>query len=492
MKKRNLLTLLLIAALISASCGSAGGSADTTASSADTTAAVTEAPKEISGVPDGIDLGGETYTMFNAPQYKAFNHLNHVEEETGDTIDDAVYRRNLNVQEKLNFKLAFIDDDAETDHTFIRTQVLAGDNTFDFAIGTQWQIVQLVTEGLFVDLMDAPYIDITKPWWAENYIETINMGNQLRFFLSGDISLEFLRDLGAGFYNKTVYANYHGDGDGLFDIILDGKWTFDKMGELIKGAYRDLNGDNVRDKDDAYGFRQIRNIFSEHAFYAAGAHTCTIGKDGYPELDPVSEKTIAIAEKIHSLYYNNEGSFLYAECTTTETEQIMPEKFAADQTMFYWGLLYYSDYLREMKSDYGVIPYPKYEESDEYRSMVHDGAPIVCIPVTASDRLDGTCAIIEELAYQSRELCTPAYFDVVLKGKYARDGGESAEILDMIRASAFTEVGMVYNYAMNESGLMIRKMILDDQPNITTVYAPLESAAKEKLADLIEAYGAME
>jgi hypothetical protein len=35
-------------------------------------------------------------------------------------------------------------------------------------------------------------------------------------------------------------------------------------------------------------------------------------------------------------------------------------------------------------------------------------------------------------------------------------------------------------------------MILDDQPNITTVYAPLESAAKEKLADLIEAYGAME
>ena len=68
MKKRNLLTLLLIAALISASCGSAGGSADTSAASADTSAAVTEAPKETSGVPDDIDLGGETYTMLNSPQ----------------------------------------------------------------------------------------------------------------------------------------------------------------------------------------------------------------------------------------------------------------------------------------------------------------------------------------------------------------------------------------------------------------------------------------
>ncbi|HIX92682.1 MAG TPA: hypothetical protein H9681_07380 [Firmicutes bacterium] len=456
------------------------------------------APEEIeltSGVPDDVDLGGATVTVLNAPQYENFLTLMNAPEETGDTMNDAAYKRNIAVMDKLNVDLQILDYDYDkgAKDVYLRQLVLAGDRVFDFIVGTQHELVKVVPDGIYRDIMDLPYVDIDKPWWAAEYIQRANFGEDKRFFIAGDISVEFIRDIDCICFNKTVYENYHGSRDELYDIVLEGKWTLDKLLEVTKDTYVDLNKNNTPDEEDAYGYGLIPPTIPDHLYYPAGAHTI-IYENGEPTLDVVNERNVTITEKIYEIYYNGNG-ILYKNNDLVNQEVTIPTKFAADDFMFMFGLFYFSDFLREMKSDYGIIPHPKYDETqEEYKSLVHDGAPLVCIPVTTPDEdIDKVAAVIEEMAFQGYSIVTPEYYNVVLKQKYARDSSDKAmQILDMIRDSAFTDTGYVYNYAIDNVALLIRDLMNSGQTNLATAYAAKEASATTKLASLIEAYNELE
>ena len=484
-------TIFLCAAMLActASCGGDAPSVGDTAA-AETTPAETKAEVLASGVPDTLDLDGETITIYNAPNNDGLAWLADISEETGDTVEDAIYRRNLAVQEKLNCSLEFIHGKLSDQPNHLRSTILAGDDVYDFCIGTQWKFLPLTTEGVFANLMDAPYIDIDEPWWATEYINTINFGKNSRYYLAGDIHLSYLRFLGCIFYNKTVMNSFHGNPNLPYELVSDGKWTIDKFTELSKGVYSDLNGNGQSDEADRFGYAVMQSISGEHMYYNMGAQTIVMDEKGTPTLEPVTERSVKIAEKMYQLYHESpESMFLKPVLSDIETK--MTQKLAADELMFAPGILYLSDFLRDMKSDYGIIPYPKYDEADEYRTLVHDSFSVTFVPIT-SDR-DKAAAVIEEMGFQGYMETSPAYFNVALKGKYMRDGeGDAIEIIDMIRANAYTDIGYAYNYAIDNAGLLIRNLMGSKQSNLTTAWAAVETSAKTKLTALIEAYNAIE
>ena len=70
------------------------------------------------------------------------------------------------------------------------------------------------------------------------------------------------------------------------------------------------------------------------------------------------------------MYYNNIGFTIAAS-----------DKFETDITGFVSGYYLFcpvwfrhADQLRDMETDYGIINFPKYEESDEYSTLVHNGS----------------------------------------------------------------------------------------------------------------------
>ena len=250
LKTSKIVSLILLASMLSglAACGDSTDNKDNI-----TTSPVSDdvtAPEEIeltSGVPDDVDLGGATVTVLNAPQYENFLTLMNAPEETGDTMNDAAYKRNIAVMDKLNVDLQILDYDYDkgAKDVYLRQLVLAGDRVFDFIVGTQHELVKVVPDGIYRDIMDLPYVDIDKPWWAAEYIQRANFGEDKRFFIAGDISVEFIRDIDCIYFNKTVYENYHGSRDELYDIVLEGKWTLDKLLEVTKDTYVDLNKNNT-------------------------------------------------------------------------------------------------------------------------------------------------------------------------------------------------------------------------------------------------------
>ena len=93
-----ILCLTLINGLVF-SCGSENPPVETDISNEDISNSLTEEVISKSGVPDDYDLGGEIITIYNAPYDDGDAWLASVEEETGDTVEDAIYQRNLEVAE---------------------------------------------------------------------------------------------------------------------------------------------------------------------------------------------------------------------------------------------------------------------------------------------------------------------------------------------------------------------------------------------------------
>ena len=90
--------------------------------------------------------------------------------------------------------------------------------------------------------------------------------------------------------------------------------------------------------------------------------------------------------------------------------------------------------LSEVEFDFGILPYPKWNENSEYQNRSSNMTAMTYIPVTNAN-LEMTGAVLEEMAFLGAKNLTPTYFDIVLTVKNTRDV-QSEEMLPIIKNNA--------------------------------------------------------
>ena len=115
--------------------------------------------------------------------------------------------------------------------------------------------------------------------------------------------------------------------------------------------------------------------------------------------------------------------------------------FKNDRVLFANSTLRYMESLRDMNTDFGIIPYPKQDEEQEnyYVRLGYWNAPLV--PVT-NQETEMTGVLLEALNAEYSRVVRPKFFDTALKGKIARNE-ESVRMLDLILDSRTIDVGDV-------------------------------------------------
>lgn len=491
MTKRTL--ALFLALLMAGSAVSCGGTetpsgTDTTDGGGDTTVADTE---EHSGVPADVDFKGETVTILNG-SYTGFKEqqwaYQDVQESTGDIMNDAIYDRNLAVMENVGVKLEFDNMDIYKDYANVRTSIMAGDDVWDFIIGMQYRVTQLTPEGLFADIIDAPYIDIENPWWSTQFIENLNIGEKHRYLLCGDYSIGHLNQASAMFFNKKLYTDYYQNPDELYELVLDGKWTLDKHAELVSGVSKDLNGDTKIDcQNDIFGFGWMHGAFTiQHSVFCAGA-SFTAYEDGEYSLIGTSDTNVAIVEKLLNMATSNDGYALIQKPAEDKRDIgfYYADLFKENRILFVPDLLSFADILRDMESDYGVLPYPTLEEGGDYRALIHNQSMTMAVPVTNND-IDMACAVMEEMAFLGYRDMMPIYYETVLKDKYMRDNQDNAmKVIDIIHDNLYTELAFSFESYVPYWGTATREIPAGTN-NFASTLAANKASADAKLATLIE------
>lgn len=495
-KSLTLFMALCLAAVYTASCGAAS---ETVVTDSDTTvgtetAADTADPNDRSSVSDDLperDFEGRDFIILTE-DYQVQDI--YTESANGEVVNDAVYERNRTVSERFNVNIGQINYDFNETPKYAQRTVLAGDDAYQLGVNHVVAISGVVTEGIFMNWYDLPYIDFSQPWWADSTVEDLTYGDDKAFLAVGDLALSALYKTYCYFYDKEAAEKY-GIGN-LYEIVDNGEWTLDKVTELTKDIYEDLNGNSERDEDDYYGMTQDVRSGLDAYLWALGGSIMERDANGIPTLSIKSEHMTDIYDKLYSFLYESEGV-----CTERNFEGYTAqeqghysarESFAAGMTLFANGYLDMAvTHFRFNDSDYGILPYPKFDQNqEEYLTMAGGSHAVLSVPMTVTDT-EFVGIITEALNTESYKQVVPAYYEVALKVKYARDD-DSVRMLDLIMDSRVFDFGYVYDNWKGMSFYPERLLGEQKSRDFESYYAANSAAAIEHYNDVLEFYAGLE
>lgn len=264
MKKRILCLLLVLLQAGMVACGNAEGGSDSgeTKSADMQTETAVESETEEADPFAGFNYDGKDFRIYTSTNIAAVSlgNSNYMiegpEELTGDAAPDAAYERNLAVEDLLNIHFTYehLDNRYDQVNATIKKYITAGEDAYDLIINDMYGISPLTLEGMFYNILDGKYFDFSKPWWYDDFMSDVAINSNYQYMLGGDYFIDILRCSHCLFYNKSLYEKMTGDGEGLYDVVLAGDWTFDAFNTLVEQSYVDLNGDGKKDTGDQFGY----------------------------------------------------------------------------------------------------------------------------------------------------------------------------------------------------------------------------------------------
>ena len=390
------------------------------------------------GIPD-YDFDGESIDFLaNESLYANARNWYEEDEAVAGTIAQAVFERNARVGAAFNVKFTeSYEKDVTTTTTVADQMVAANDDSYDIiCIPARYMLDLAAKNYLWSYNMDLYNIDLNGDAWIQWVNDIIKINGEM-FFAFSDAMLSLYDFTHMMLFNTKVLERYQLSSP--YDYVDDGTWTYDNMYMMAKKASQDLNGDGQYTQDDMYGYVCPPYSVLANFWVSAGATTVKkLPNQGYfvfdlrgdTHFDSVYRRVFEMFSKTNVMRYpTNDVNRYYDEDVTFQTNHAL----FADHTF------YSISQLREMESDFGIVPYPKWDEDQEqYYSRVEAGTKTWGVLYTQDPEITGT--VIEALSRDSHEHLIHTYYDVTLQLKLTRDD-KSIEMLDLIRSTMTYDPG---------------------------------------------------
>lgn len=440
MKKRlqvSLLCIALLAAHLLSSCGQAQtetapdtaptiDASETESTRTDTTSDALAKVEENYDWRAGIaqkDYDGYAYTILNGCTAEWYSYtLIAPEDTTGEPVKDAFVERNNRVGEYLNVKI--VENNVKDSAALLKKEVQAGTGDFDIALVTLDNSYAIAMENSLIDLNTLSSVDFTQSWWDQNAISDLSINGKM-YFTTGDFDTTRFDGIRSLFFNKALIEQNHLDNP--YALVDSGKWTMDKFTEMCLAVISDLDGDGEMTDADRYGYVGYGELIADILLY--GMNERYIGKD--PETGRVTDLSgderfvNAYSKIIHLTVTQKDAVFDVRSSKRTkylkgQGDRAQEPMFTENKALFYSECMAWSRVLREMEADFGVVPPPKYDEAQERHYSIIVNPFMQMIPVTSQDP-ERTIHIMDALNAASHDTVVPAYVNVTLTGKVARD-----------------------------------------------------------------------
>ena len=484
MNKKRIGTSMLLCALLLgtlASCGGDGGAAVQTEGN-NTPVGSETAPAETQmsygdALPDELDFGGKDFriaTYFGGNLTNGDGWFNYFEiaETNGDSLNDAAYLRNAEVEERLNVKIKCLEI-ADWGQVLgaVQKSVTAGDDAYDIAVeGSHASYVNLISSNMLYDTGDLKYMDLSQPYYTKSSYETYEIDGH-RYLFSG----AYTYPLFSGVYwlfNKDMWAEY--DLPDAYQTVRDGKWTFDTALAYIKGTYRDVNGDSKADIGDKYGFSTGPAMLN-YMYLGMGMKGVILGENGFI-YDYEDERAADVVTKI--IDWRNAADAYY------DSSKQWDNFFGGNSLMLLYGSSLSK--LRDLEFDFGFLPMPKYDEAQkEYASYMCGG--LVCIPTTISDP-DCVGATVEALFSGSARYLEPAYLDKFVENKVLRDEGSVEMYRLLLETASYDFTRYISPNASVQNFGLIGTLVTKKSTDIASAWAKIETKVKDKFDEFYDEF----
>ena len=486
MKKARFLAAFLAAlTLLPTLAACSTGSDDEHASTNSATTEAVEGETEIKdNLPDSLNYGGDEVTILSRNYGSDIVDEIFAESLMSDPVNDAVYERNKEVEERLGIKINSIRESTEEPINKIITAIKGGSDDYDIMVELSWKVMPQSIDGYFADLRKTSYLDFDQPWWTQGFNDAASFKGA-QFAITGTMVMSTYRRTYTTVFNKQLFTD--ANQKYLYEYVDNGTWTLDTQASLVPLFHRD-NGNSTQDEQgDIYGLISDCYISVDPYQTTAELNILKKNEDGEYEWAFDNERIYDVTEKVLHLYYGtDDGMYATTNATAQDgdfqvaTRAMFSNGYGAMATLCLQALEHST--MRNMADEYGVVPMPKFDQSiSGYPGAMHDGYTVAVIPTTVQgDRLDQMSAVLEAMGSASYRIIKPAYYEMTLRTKLAKDP-QSAEMMDLIISSIVIDPGIIYSNVMGGFHAQHRYIIGSKTNNTTSEYKSLSTRAQKNL-----------
>ncbi|MBR7185388.1 MAG: extracellular solute-binding protein [Clostridia bacterium] len=443
----------------------------------DTTAPVETEPAETEYPAPQIEAvdytGKELRILVNEPRAE-FNYDEAVyTENSGDVINDAIFKRNTQIMDKYGLKILSTGASTGAGLKTFTNAINAGTNDFHFGSIRICDIMSLAASGMMSNIADLNYIDIEAPWYYQTLQDALSIGGE-DYLLTGYFNMRIFDSAPGLYYNKDM-ADKHQIAS-MEDMVFDGTWTLDKFFEICSQVGNDINQDGIIDETDEVGLTAHPGGILN---FVVGADADFVRKnsDDIPVYIGVDEKNEGTLSKILTNLYTAPASLHkeYAKFTS------FTGGFNEGRSLFLLNCLYEMPNLAANGTKFGVLPMPKANEAQEnYRIHTHSKLGTAIGVPNNNTELEMTTAVLEDMMYLSYKYIYPAHIEKTMQYRYAADSN-ATEILKIMFNSLCIEMSTALNLTCDSE---LRKLGNVHSTDIASTYA----ASAEKNKKTIETY----
>lgn len=467
-----LVALMALSTLAACASDGDGDVADTTAAPAATTtapAAETTAPEtEPAYAYADVNYKGADFAMLNAADRYNMLYQLMPAEINGEALNDERFKLNQSVAERYGITLKETQVAYNDLLTYAQNEVLANTPVHDVFFLSGKQIASLMNAGYLHNLLDVKGLNLEEDYWDQTLIADGTLKDKYLYYLGGNYHLQGFEGTTCIFFNKKMMGDL-----GLalpYDLVRAGKWTMDELYAYAAKA-ANLNGDaSFAYKENGASIYGIATIVNLMPAFIMGSNAYYVEKNetGEPVIAFTNEHFQNVCEKIANL---------------TSAEGIYKAKnevalFMQDRALMIGAeIKAAANEMREMQSEFGLLPIPKYDEKQEnYVTNMYWATHLLSIPVTCAD-LDRAAIVMDTMHYEASENLLPVYYDrVCYKGLRDED---SIDMLEIIRETRYLNWGLSYDW-LGAIEPTVHDMLVNGNGNVASL-AKAASRAVERL-----------
>mgnify|MGYP000871703000 FL=1 len=467
------LLALFMVALPLVSCADKQGDGKDTTKNADTNPDSTSGAEveEVLEIPKE-DFEGYTFTILTGKAETYNWSTADFDEPSDDAYENAMYERNLAVEELLNITITSVEEGRGANtYNLFKTSTAASSNDYDCAFLTLTHSATATGAGYCLSWDNLEYVDLDKSWWNKASVDQLSLGGKT-YMVAGEAMLSDKECLWLVYFLKDKIKD--NDLDDPYELVRNNKWTWDKMMEMAARVVDDINGDGVMDKNDCWGLTTHGENYAA-LWMAAGHKLIELDKDGIPYQAWGTEEFFTIFEKIAEIMGNSE--VVYGTDIAFISDSLKQNK-----TLFGTEVVAFIKAYRGNDYEFGLLPMPKYDSSQEdYYTYAAINSDLCVVGIDCSDTYR-TSIILEALASYGKKILLPVYYDEQLTTRFARDE-ESGAMLDIIFKNRMYDLGVAFDWGGVKSSLS------NYTANPASLYASLEKSINRAMSKSLEKAG---
>jgi len=307
-----------------------------------------------------VDMGGKIITICTQDWYGYYplDVLDITAEEySGEPLNDAALDRQIKIEDMYKCSINEYKMTGFTqDYSPIINSIQADEGAYDLILLRSSGLLQLMTGGLLYQLEDIPYLNPEADYWDIGSWDNFALGGK-HYVISGDFSTQDELAYFCTFFNKNIIEDMNMESP--YELVKNGTWTLDKMHEMGEIAKVDVNNDGKMNKDDNFGVSYIWDMVVGVA-NGLGVTYGNLDEEGKLVMNLRDENVVDRFLHIVDEMFDR-SVFVNVKVIGLDELAI----FTNARTLFTLGGVYYASTFREMENEFGILPYPKYNEEQE-------------------------------------------------------------------------------------------------------------------------------